>query len=290
MYERYFKDIPRNICGIYKITNLLNNKVYIGQSIDIRRRWAAHWNVAQNIRDKGIKVNSPIEISLSQHNFDNFKWEIIEECPSNMLDEREKYWIQYYNSYLCGYNATLGGQAFNKIEPSFVREVELLLISSEYSFDEISLLTGVTFQVVSNINRGISWRKDNKQYPLRAYTKSVIQYDLYGQKIAEYETVSEAAEAVGTSSGSISAVCLKTRQSCKGYIFRYSNEEIISQPMKSHNSKVVVQKDLQGNEIARYANLSDAAKAVGCTVKDHIGRVCRGERKTCKGFKWEYLD
>ena len=87
--------------GIYKITNLKNNKIYIGQSKDIQRRWNEH--------KYDERHNSPIHNAIKKYGIDNFQFEVIEECSLQELNEREKYWIEYYDSYNNGYNLTLGG-------------------------------------------------------------------------------------------------------------------------------------------------------------------------------------
>lgn len=89
--------------GIYKITNLINNKSYIGQSIDIKRRWSEH---------RARRGTNPIYKDMEEFGLDNFSFEILEECQQDKLDEREIYWIQKYDTYYNGYNRTLGGQFY----------------------------------------------------------------------------------------------------------------------------------------------------------------------------------
>lgn len=88
--------------GIYKITNKENCKVYIGQTNNFARRYKEHFLWKLNKRQY-------IDEIISDFGTDNFTFEIIEECPSEKLDEREKYWIQFYNSFYDGYNKTKGG-------------------------------------------------------------------------------------------------------------------------------------------------------------------------------------
>lgn len=88
--------------GIYKIINKLNNKIYIGQSNNIERRYKDHF--------EWPKYKQDIDKAIINEGKDNFTFEIIEECNLNELTEREKYWIQYYNSFEDGYNMTKGGQ------------------------------------------------------------------------------------------------------------------------------------------------------------------------------------
>ena len=100
-----------NHCGIYKITNKINNHSYIGQSINIKQRWSSHKSYYKtNALSKNEKYyNCNLYTAMRKYGIDNFVFEIIEECDSELLDEREKYWIEFYDTYNNGYNMTKGG-------------------------------------------------------------------------------------------------------------------------------------------------------------------------------------
>ena len=93
---------------IYKITNTKNNKVYIGQTIkkNVEERFQQH----RNNYNKPYFAKISLYKAIKKHGLKNFLFEEIEEIDNKKLDEREKYWISYYNSYYDGYNATLGGR------------------------------------------------------------------------------------------------------------------------------------------------------------------------------------
>ena len=95
------------ICGIYKITNVINNKVYIGKSVDIYDRWTAHKRASKPIKEGGD--NFTIHKAIRKYSIENFTFEIIEKCTPDELSEKEIFWIKYFNSYYNGYNDTLGG-------------------------------------------------------------------------------------------------------------------------------------------------------------------------------------
>lgn len=96
-------------CGIYKITNLENNKCYIGLSNNIEKRWKEHISNAYNCDD--INFNNPLYQDIKKYKVDSFIFEILEECEQNLLSEKEKYYIEKYNSFIPnGYNRTLGGR------------------------------------------------------------------------------------------------------------------------------------------------------------------------------------
>ena len=93
--------------GIYKITNKVNGKIYIGQSVNIEQRWKAHRNTAYNMYDKNY--DKPLYRAIRKYGLENFCFEIIEECLVSELNEKERYYISFYNSFFDGYNLTLGG-------------------------------------------------------------------------------------------------------------------------------------------------------------------------------------
>lgn len=97
---------------IYKITNLINNKVYIGQTMQKPLdRWYRH---CQKSSLPDAEKNMAIKQAIFKYGKDNFKFEVIEtinDCDRTLLNEREIYWISQYDSYSNGYNCTLGGNA-----------------------------------------------------------------------------------------------------------------------------------------------------------------------------------
>ena len=98
---------PNEKCGIYKITNKNNKLCYIGQSKKIRERWREHMKC-------GLGIDTPAANKLYQamikEGIDNFTFELLEECPSQLLDEKETFYISLYNSYDYGYNSNRGNK------------------------------------------------------------------------------------------------------------------------------------------------------------------------------------
>lgn len=94
------------ISGIYKITNVKDGKIYIGQSTDIKTRWSNHIKAALKIDSI---AHSRVHDAMGEEGIWNFTFELLEQCPKEKLNEREKYYIEFYQSNTYGYNKTAGG-------------------------------------------------------------------------------------------------------------------------------------------------------------------------------------
>jgi len=156
-------------CGIYKITNNINNKVYIGQSINIEQRWKNHKHFEKE------RENYPLYKAFQKYGINNFSFEIIEECEPEELNEKEEYWINYYDSYDNGYNQTSGGDGRRddciKISNEQLLEIFDLLESSTLSIQEIANKYSVHTNTITAINNGRSRIDLNKTYPIRKREK-----------------------------------------------------------------------------------------------------------------------
>ena len=105
---------------IYKISNDINDKVYIGKTtFNIEKRWNEHCNDSTKVRCK----NKPLYRAFNKYGITHFRVEAIEECDDEKLNERESYWIEYYDSYYYGYNATLGGDGTIRIDRNIVYQL-----------------------------------------------------------------------------------------------------------------------------------------------------------------------
>ena len=92
--------------GIYKITNQINGKAYIGLSTKIEDRWQYHLNPYNHKREH----NKLLYQAFAKYGIENFVFEVLEECSVQELSDKEKYYIDKFNTYKNGYNATTGGE------------------------------------------------------------------------------------------------------------------------------------------------------------------------------------
>lgn len=160
--------------GIYKIENLTNGKVYIGQSKDIDKRVQHHFNGAA-FDDKNVEYNTPLHQAIRKYGKDNFKIDILEECLRTDLDDREVYWIAYYGSFPPfadkGYNLTAGGKSATSINFLFPKlgNITVDLRDSMLSQKDIADKYKTSLEMIQGINTGRYWYRDNVQYPIRNF-------------------------------------------------------------------------------------------------------------------------
>ena len=160
--------------GIYKITKKSNGKSYIGQSNDIERR----------INEHKYKVDLAIDQAINKYGIDAFDYEVIEECELNQLDEREKYWIAFYNTYKgFGYNCNAGGgdsrgenngrTKLTNNDVAYIRECYDLHRRRKEVYEQFK--DRISFSAFASIWDGTTW-KDIKQ---EVYTEENKNYYMY---------------------------------------------------------------------------------------------------------------
>ena len=208
---------------IYKITNIVNNKSYIGQtSKTIEARWEQHWKCL----NKNECLNRPLYRAFIKYGKDNFKIEEIEECNEDIVNEREIYWISYFNTFKDGYNLTIGGEGNSKINKSQV----LTLWKQNKNIDEISQELNCGRNTIASILDAFKIPiEERKQRGYLRQGKSVYKIDKETDEIlAYYSTMSEAARAIGMSNiksaNSISEVCKGKRKTCYGFKWKFADD------------------------------------------------------------------
>lgn len=133
---------------IYKITNKINGKSYIGQTIqNVKERFYQHCatKCSQAI------LNMVIHKAINKYGKSNFTIEVIEEVESTNLNDRERYWIRYYDSHNNGYNSTEGGQDGIKLFKNLDTESIVREYKSGKSLREIGRVFNVDKQTIKDL-------------------------------------------------------------------------------------------------------------------------------------------
>ena len=175
--------------GIYKITNLLNNKCYVGQSVCIEKRFAQHKSPYEQQRHSEL----PLYKAFLKYGIQNFSFEVIEECKEEELDVKEQQYIEKFDS-LChhnGYNILSGGEghvgenhARHKLTEEDVRDIRTRYNNLERCKEVQAIYSKkIGPSGFSKVWKGETW----KHIMPEVYTKENIEYHTHdtGQKGSE---------------------------------------------------------------------------------------------------------
>lgn len=226
------KKLKENIGIIYKVTNDINNKVYIGQTTyTLEQRWANHVNASLKNVDK-FHFHSAIRKYGPKH----FKIEEIERCPESELNNKEKYYIQKFNSIENGYNISIGGEG-TRINQKEKEEI-FNLWESGLLIGDIAKATKHKRQNITNILRQYGVTEEmTSQRATNISKKSVYMIDKDTNEILKkFDSLSEAEQYCGRSSTSsnIRTVCKGKQITSYGYKWCYTNDY---ENFKSRNLK-----------------------------------------------------
>lgn len=223
--------------GIYCFTNKINGKKYVGQSKQLNRRYHMHITDALN-PDKAKRDTSIFHAAIRKYGIENFDYEILEECEISQLNEKEQYWIQKLHSYVLenGYNLTIGGN--NNLRDNYYFSSEDLL----HYWNDLKLTVTAIYQTYGSTGQrireqllelGITQEEiDKRTYEKRLEIvqkgmpkrlKKINQYDLDGNFIQSFNSLTEAANAVNGSKGNISQVANGKYQTAYGYKWKYDD-------------------------------------------------------------------
>lgn len=139
--------------GIYCITNTINNKKYVGKSVRLEIRINYH----KNYLNKNKHPNNHLQFAWNKYKQENFSFEILEECEKEYLNEKEKYYIELFNTKKEGYNYTRGGDGSN----GFLHSQETKKKLSEIAKNRI--VSSETREKISIIKKGIIFTEEHKR-------------------------------------------------------------------------------------------------------------------------------
>lgn len=198
---------------IYKITNQVNGKVYIGKTLqDIHKRWNEHCKDSK----RTDFTNRPLYKAFNKYGIENFTIEELEQCSERIASERECFWIEQYGSFKNGYNATIGGDGKRYADYDLIYK----LWQKGYNIKEIHQITNydsTTIRTALNENN-ISSQQRIERGRCSIY-KPVAMIDKNTNKILKvFSSKTEAFKFLNKqSSGHIDAICKGKRKTAYGY-------------------------------------------------------------------------
>lgn len=203
---------------IYKITNDINDKIYVGQtSGTLEERFKQH-KKKMNSEDR---KTYPLYNAMRKYGVEHFAIEALEETDN--LQEREQYWIKYFDSYNNGYNATHGGDGQVRTDYNLIVD----LYSKGFSGIEIANQIGVTKNTVYRALKAKGVKVlSNTETSKKKNSKSIGQYDKKTMELIHiFPSVADAAKAIGKNHAHISSCAHGKKASAYGYKWKFIDEE-----------------------------------------------------------------
>ena len=213
---------------IYKITNDINDKVYVGKTeFSITNRFQEHCQERKRERSQ----HRPLYKAMNKYGIEHFKIELIEETDNP--EEREKFWIEMLNSYHIGYNATLGGDGTRSIDYEQVITVFNKTLNAAETARELNISVDSVYDI---LNLYEIPRKTSAEVSADKLSIKTDMYDLNHNYIRSFKSMSEAARYIIQNNYSkaqeksvqqhISEVCRGKRKTAYGFIWIHCGEVV----------------------------------------------------------------
>ena len=202
---------------IYLITNNVNGNKYVGKTeLSIEERWEQH---IKDSKKEKCEIR-PLYRAIRKYGVENFSIKEIDTGQGEELNNKEQYWIQHYDTYKNGYNATLGGDG--KILLDYDEIIKTYLLS--HNAAEVARTLGCSVDSVYKILKAndVPITK-NTEIITKKYAKEIVQYDKKGNFIQTHRSAHDAARVLGDERyRQHIQECLKgKRKSAYGYLWRY---------------------------------------------------------------------
>lgn len=247
---------------IYKISNDINDLVYIGQTTgSVQARFKQHYY------DRNRDTENKFHCAIKELGIEHFSVEIIEECPNEELDNKEKYWINYYNSYHNGYNSTKGGQtSLTKASPESCIQYYLDNKDNK-TLTQITKELGVGTNSLRELLQEANIRDKRIYYTYNNWSeqeKENIKKDIENNCTLQY--------------------LIDTYHHDAKTLKKFMKENNLKILAEQNNKKIPIwQLDKEGNFIAEWESIYAAKEYYN---NRHIGECVNGKRKTACGYKW----
>lgn len=196
---------------IYMLTNTIDGKRYVGQTVKtLEQRWQGHVSAAKRDRCKMYVVNA-----IREHGAAAFERNVLEECDTHMLNERELYWIDKLKTHVThgGYNLTLGGDVG-------LRGFKFS-VNSRAKMSTSAKRRGISEYVRQRCRESKGWHQtdDAKARIGAGHMHPVEQYTLDGKFVKRFASIKEAAKAIDRTPAAISS-CLMRNNKTAGFVWK----------------------------------------------------------------------
>lgn len=280
-----------------------NGKSYIGQtSFDEGKRWKEHCNIAYLKTNTGYDY--PLSRAIRKYGPENFTCTILEENIDDpvTLKEQEMYWINYYNTFKNGLNATMGGEGNKIVDPCAIKK----LWDDGYCVRDISILLNIWPTTVLN-NLDVPLEECKKRGPIyktKNSSKYIGNYKIgracpvscfdmnTGELINTFQSYYHAAKFLGVNNPTIiSKAANGYLKSAYGYYWQngYTTNKLPDDFISAHKKRKKVTKEyvvcVERNEM--YSDTVYAQKITGINYRS-ISYACQGIQKTAGGYHWRY--
>lgn len=254
---------------IYSFINKLNGHRYIGKTNNVERRKREHKSMAFN--PKVIENRDCLWYKkIRQYGWDNFDFEILDIANEDNWKEKEKYWINYYNTFNeAGYNTTPGGDGEGYggiLSDEEVEGICCLLEDNRIPQTMIAIEYGVSQALISNINCGLRYKDSKRIYPIRKNYKSGL---------GDYETLVQLLKTTVLSFREIAERLNIAESSVKKINYgKMQHDDNITYPIRKFDTRVInlIEKEL----IYSSMSIEDIAKKHNKTVR-YITNINQGK-------------
>lgn len=260
------------ISGIYQIKNKVNNKIYIGSSKDIYKRWRHH--IADFKANR--HCNKYFQASWDKYGEDNFEFLILERVTNleDLKDIEQQYLLKLNPFKENGYN--------------LCRTTESYTFGYKLSEDTKNKMKNKKFTEEHILNIKLNIKK-----------KCILQFDLYGKLIKKWNSLNDVISFNPIYKMSSIYCCCNSNSSqvsSYGYLWFYEEDfsdyklQYYVKTQRFLNKNSVVQLSLDGVYIREWSCVTEVNKIYKSSNSHDIIRCCKGIRKTALGFKWVYLE
>lgn len=294
-----------NFSCIYLWKNLINGKVYVGQAQNFYKRMRGYINETGNHR--------LIKRAINKYGFDNFDIIVLErDIPYDKLNEREIYWIRYYNSCISfanswGYNMTEGGDGSAGLKHTDETRRKLSDIRKNSGHPVVCVENGRTYKNAVEASKDIGASSpssirdclNGKRITAGGYHWRYLDDVDWKPKIhgclkpvlcietgAEYKSIKEASRRTGINKCSISECCNGTQKRAGGFHWKFVGDDKWVMPEDSNPGNRKPVRHIETNII--YPTVKEAAKATGLSMTSVI-ECCKNRVKHVKHNTFEYI-